>query len=326
MTKYSVIIPVYNTEKYLRECIGSILAYGGEEIEVIAVDDGSTDGSLAVLRSFGDPRLHVFHKENEGVFKTWKYGLRQAAGEYIVFVDSDDYIDASLFPFLNELLRERSYDVIQYGWTEIFEKKTKRCVGLSGMKEGVYEGEALEALIRGRVKLLGKGDISTLRWAKAFRAAFLKEILPFTMEEICMYEDDSITRPCLSLMKSFYYSEKDFYTHRSNVPTSLCNSLERLEGYAADCRNLIGFFAEERERFGFSEETLQAFAARYYSAVLGDAVWAKKKELANRILSDKSVVAALKQRGGVKCWLLSHRWFAAFRWMRKVKRFMTDRR
>lgn len=324
--KYSIIIPVYNTEKYLKGCIDSILAYQGGEVEVIAVDDGSTDSSLAVLNSYDDQRLRVFHKENEGVFKTWKYGLQQATGEYIVFVDSDDRLDAAVFPFLNEILQESLYDVIQFGWTEVFSKTTKRYVGLPGMKEGAYEGEELQQLIHDRVKLLGNGDISTVRWAKAFRAAFIKEIVPFTMEQICMYEDDSITRPCLAMMQSFRYSERNFYLHRSSVENSLCNSPERLESYAVDCKNLIEYFTRERERFGFSEETLQAFVARYYSAVLGDIVRAKKNGLANQILSDEHVRIALKKRGGIKCWLLRHHWFLAFRCIRRLRNLLTNRR
>lgn len=326
MAKYSVIIPVYNTEAYLRECIDSVLAYKGDELEVVAVDDGSKDRSPDILRSYSDPRLRVFFKENEGVFKTWKYGLERAEGEYIVFLDSDDAIDAALFPFLNEILEERRYDVVQFGWTEIYSKSRKKFVGLPGMPEGAYEGESLEKLIDERVKLLGEGDISTLRWAKAFRADFIKGIVPFTMEQISMYEDDSITRPCLSLMRSFRYSERSFYLHRSNVAGSICNSPERLESYADDCKNLMKFFGRERDRFGFSEETLQAYFARYYSALLGEVVWAKNRDLANRILSDGRVRAALKKRGGIKCWLLRHKWFAAFRAVKRVKDFLTDRR
>lgn len=314
--KFSVIVPVYNTEKYLRRCIDSILAYNGDDIEVIAVDDGSTDGSLALLHGYDDPRLKVFHKENEGVFQTWKKGVTLASGEYIVFVDSDDSIDGQMFPTLNDILSCRDYDMVQLCWIEKYVKHERRFEGVPGLKEGSYEGEALETVIRENVKMLADKNISTTRWAKAYRAEFLKGILPDTMAQICMLEDDSITRPCLSLMKSFYYSEKALYIHDCCVSGSICNSVEKYGSYFNDCKNLLSYFREKKDLFGFSQETLDRYAAYYYSSIMGEAVRKKAKKVAKEMLADENVVAALKKNGGLKCWLLRHRLFWVFRFMK----------
>lgn len=90
----SVIIPVYNVEAYLRQCIDSVLAQTFRDFELLLIDDGSTDGSGAICDSYAaiDPRVRVFHKENGGVSSARNRGIDNAKGEWITFVDSDDYI------------------------------------------------------------------------------------------------------------------------------------------------------------------------------------------------------------------------------------------
>ena len=91
--KISVIVPVYNMEAYLRECLDSVLAQSLTEIEVITINDGSSDGSLTILREYEkkDGRVKVIDKSNEGVGKARNDGLNTAAGEFVAFMDSDDY-------------------------------------------------------------------------------------------------------------------------------------------------------------------------------------------------------------------------------------------
>lgn len=99
MPKLSVIVPVYNTEKYLRECIDSILAQTFTDFELILVDDGSTDGSGAICDEYAakDPRIQVIHQQNGGVTRARKAGVRNASGVYFGFVDSDDWIHSEMF-------------------------------------------------------------------------------------------------------------------------------------------------------------------------------------------------------------------------------------
>src|SRR5690606_22590995 len=94
MPKVSVIIPVYNTENYLRECLDSILAQTFTDFEVLLINDGSTDSSGKICDEYAekDSRIKVFHKENGGVSSARNLGLDNAKGEWICFVDSDDEI------------------------------------------------------------------------------------------------------------------------------------------------------------------------------------------------------------------------------------------
>ena len=104
MPKLSVIVPVYNTEKYLRECIDSILAQTFTDFELILVDDGSTDGSGAICDEYAekDPRIQVIHQENGGVTRARKAAMRIAAGSWISFIDSDDWISPDMFAAMLE--------------------------------------------------------------------------------------------------------------------------------------------------------------------------------------------------------------------------------
>lgn len=106
MEKISIIIPVYNAERFLDRCLGSVLGQTYEDIEVIAVNDGSKDGSLAVLKAYAerDGRIHIVDQENAGVATARNVGLSNATGEYILFVDADDWIEADMAASLLSLL------------------------------------------------------------------------------------------------------------------------------------------------------------------------------------------------------------------------------
>ena len=97
MPKVSVIVPVYNVEDYLEQCVKSILSQTLEDIEVLLVNDASTDGSLKVARSFEtDKRVRVLEKPHGWLGDTRNYGVARATGEYLAFIDSDDWVDPEM--------------------------------------------------------------------------------------------------------------------------------------------------------------------------------------------------------------------------------------
>lgn len=110
----SVIVPVYNTEKYLNHCIDSILNQTYSDLELILVDDGSADGCPAICDMYAgqDPRVRVIHKENGGVCSARNAGLDAARGDYIAFVDSDDYIDPAMYEKMMAQALEYDCDVV----------------------------------------------------------------------------------------------------------------------------------------------------------------------------------------------------------------------
>lgn len=115
MVKLSVILTVYNVEKYLKRCIDSIIKQTYKDFELILVDDGSIDNSSKICDKFckQDKRIKVIHKENGGVSSARNAGLDIAEGDYISFIDSDDYIEVDMFKKLIQIMIENNADIAQ---------------------------------------------------------------------------------------------------------------------------------------------------------------------------------------------------------------------
>lgn len=117
----SIIVPVYNCEKYISTCIDSILGQNESSIEVIIVDDGSNDNTASILDAYQkrDDRIHVFHVENGGPSKARNIGLDKATGDWVLFVDADDWVDSNILSELN--LNENSPDIIFFGFKKCYD-------------------------------------------------------------------------------------------------------------------------------------------------------------------------------------------------------------
>ena len=121
--KISIVVPVYNVEKYLNKCIDSILNQTKNNFELILVNDGSTDSSGDICDEYKlkYPNIEVIHKNNGGLSSARDAGIYAASGEYIMFVDSDDWIEPNTIEILNGVIAENKYDVIIYGLFMDFE-------------------------------------------------------------------------------------------------------------------------------------------------------------------------------------------------------------
>lgn len=115
MTKVSVIVSVYNVEKYLRKCIESLVGQTLKDIEIILVNDGSTDGSQKIIDQFMSQydNIKCINKKNGGAAESRNMGMLQATGEYIGFMDSDDYIESEMFECMYNKAKENDYDVVE---------------------------------------------------------------------------------------------------------------------------------------------------------------------------------------------------------------------
>lgn len=113
MIEVSVIIPVYNKEKYIEKCIESVLSQTLKEIEILIINDGSTDNSLEKIKEYSyDKRVILIDKKNEGVSKTRNLGLRLAKGKYILYIDADDYIDKNMLEDMYKKIKVDSLDLL----------------------------------------------------------------------------------------------------------------------------------------------------------------------------------------------------------------------
>ncbi len=114
--KFSIIVPIYNVEEYVKKCILSIISQSYENFEIIAVNDGSTDNSLDVLNSIEDRRLKIYTKKNGGLSDARNYGVEKATGQYIWFLDGDDYIEKDSLKELNEIVEKNQSDIVCFGF------------------------------------------------------------------------------------------------------------------------------------------------------------------------------------------------------------------
>lgn len=112
MPDVSIIVPIYNAENYLDKCIESLLNQTKKEIEIILINDGSTDNSEKIIKSYKDKRIKYFKNENQGIGKTRNFGIQKATGKYLMFVDSDDYIDKNMAKLMFDKAFSNSLDMV----------------------------------------------------------------------------------------------------------------------------------------------------------------------------------------------------------------------
>ena len=142
--KLSVIIPVYNSENYIDRCISSIMNQSYPDLEIIIVDDGSTDKSLEICKKYAevDSRITCIHQDNYGVSAARNNGLDHATGEYVTFVDSDDYIDEDMYESMLKVANEYKADVVLCDCKKEFGNHS--LIYSHPVREGYYDREDLE--------------------------------------------------------------------------------------------------------------------------------------------------------------------------------------
>ncbi|WP_455581611.1 glycosyltransferase family 2 protein [Dysosmobacter sp.] len=226
--RISVIVPVYNTEKYLRRCIDSILNQTYEALEVILVDDGSTDGSGAVCDEYAekDARVRVIHQKNGGISAARNAGIDAASGQYIAFIDSDDYLFPTMYGKLFESLQKTKADIAVCQWQ--YEMADGR---------QVVEKEKIDASLYGKKSAADfaaylyrsgsyENGVVVSTWNKLYRC----EVFQNLRFQGRLYEDDEISGIIFSHPYSVVVLEEQLYIYCQN-PDSLTNkpfSQERL--------------------------------------------------------------------------------------------------
>lgn len=170
MNKLSVIIPIYNVEKYLRRCIESVLKQTYLNLEIILVDDGSTDGCEKICDEYKekDERVSVIHKKNGGLSEARNFGLKLVTGEIVTYLDSDDYIDANMYEKMIKAMRDKEADIVVCGTYIDYEDGSTKIK--SEKKEKILNTE--EALIE--LNSFSSFDMSVCN--KIFKKEIIKDI------------------------------------------------------------------------------------------------------------------------------------------------------
>lgn len=223
----SVIVPVYNAGESLPQCLSSIRGQSYQRLEILLVDDGSTDGSGKVCDAAAreDARIRVLHKENGGLVSAWKAGALRAAGAYLMFVDSDDWIDADYIKTLKAETTGAEDEIISAGFV------IERGNGKSGERvssralPGCYEGEKLKNL---KSELIGHESRSVIlsRCMKLVARKLFLSNLGYARENIRMGEDVTVMLPCLLSCRRLVLLGNVCGYHYRTVPTSMVHGYD----------------------------------------------------------------------------------------------------
>lgn len=168
--KVSVILPAYNAEKYIQKTIDSLLKQTLEEFEIICVNDGSKDNTLSIIKKMQgqDKRIKIIDKQNEGVWKARIDGIYEAQGDYIAFIDSDDYVENTFLEKLYENIKKNNSDISICGFKRI-DEKTMRVLS----KEMKYDENRIIEKDKNFEEVI---SINTALWNKMYKTSILKEI------------------------------------------------------------------------------------------------------------------------------------------------------
>lgn len=195
--KVSLIVPVYNTSKYLKRCVESLKGQTYGNLEILLVDDGSTDESGLLCDQYAgeDGRIRVLHKENGGLVSAWKQGAKESTGDYLCFVDSDDWIDETMIEEMAVALTGNKREIISCDY--ILERAGDKKEVYQTLPPGIYEGQDLKEQVI--PNLLGNENrpVSFSRCMKLTARELILDNQRYSPEKLKMGEDVSIMLPAL---------------------------------------------------------------------------------------------------------------------------------
>lgn len=204
----SIIIPVFNCEKCIEKCINSLINQTYKNIEIILINDGSTDKSLKIIKKFKDNRIVLIDQKNLGANAARKSGIDKAKGEYCVFVDADDWIDLNTIEELIKIINENDYEIIKYNCVLEPSKKLKNSYNFNGLPYVEIEKKHIyELLINSKI-------LHNLCFG-IYKTKVLSNIEAFN-SEISNCEDYWANLEIYSKVEKILLLNKSFYHYREN--------------------------------------------------------------------------------------------------------------
>lgn len=320
MAKISVVVPVYNVEKYLKECIDSIINQTLEDIEIICVNDGSTDSSLEILNDYAkkDSRIIVINKSNSGYGHTMNMGLNAASGEYIGIIESDDFADKNMFEDLYKLAKESDADIVKGDWYNYwsknkFARKNNRISSAKTLK--LTNAKQDKSLLR----------INPSVWSAIYKKEFLNKYnIRFLETPGASYQDLAFSFKVFALAEKVILTDKAYlYYRQDNMNSSVksktkvycvCDEYEEIDRFLEEYPDLKFEFKvqEEINRYnGYVSSVLRIddsvkpefvkvfsdhFKEEYNTGLLGNEFFKKinKKEFMTLINNPEKYIKVLK--------------------------------
>lgn len=271
----SIIIPIYNVEKYLEECVESVLYQTYQDLEIILVDDGSPDGCGAICEEYAqkDKRVKVIHKENGGLSDARNAGLDVCRGDYIVFVDSDDCIHPQMIERLYNLRMKYQTDMAICSFQDIEENEMPLYAEYDAQgKEYCFEKENIMNQLQSRNLL------TVVAWNKIYKARLFENI---RYPKGYIHEDEFIIHKLLHLCTRTVYTEEKLYYYRKRGDSIMGNiSPKKIQDIYLAYEDRISFLEEKKYGRIITDTKLQLMhqITKYYKLI-------KKRDDANELLA-----------------------------------------
>ena len=235
MPKVTIIIPVYNVENYIERCLDSVINQTMEDIQIIVVNDGSTDSSKEKIKKYQDKIIYL-EKENGGLSSSRNFGLKYATGEYIAFLDSDDYVQKETYGKIYELAKKENSDMVQCGFIWEYPKKKKK---------------AIVEVCKNKNELMVKGRVEA--WNKLIKRKIIEEH-NIQFPEGLIYEDMEFFFKLIPYLNKVSYIDEDFihYVQRNNSIANTQN--EKTKDIFIILENIINYYKEKNIYENFKTE------------------------------------------------------------------------
>ena len=271
MPKVSVIVPVYNVEKYIKKCLDSLINQTIQDIEIIVVNDGSKDNSERIIKEYekNNPEKIVYvKKENGGLSDARNFGMPYAKGEYVAFLDSDDYVELDMYEKMYELAKKENSDMVECDFYWEYPSKTKIDIGQ------IYSNKK-EMLQKARV----------VAWNKLINRSVLEET-KIQFPKGYRYEDVEFTYKLIPYLNKVSFVKEPFihYIQRENSISNVQN--ERTREIFEVLEHVIEYYKEK----GIYEEYEQELEYTYTRILLCSSllrmVKIKDKKTRNRLIKE----------------------------------------
>ncbi|WP_297277207.1 glycosyltransferase family 2 protein [uncultured Brachyspira sp.] len=238
MSLFSIIIPVYNTEKYISKCLDSLINQTFKDIEIIVVNDCSTDNSKQIIESYKekDSRIiYIENKVNSGPLVARKNGTLKSSSKYVTYIDSDDELELNTFEEVINILQDKEYDVIHFDMLAVTDdkKQKKEIERYSSTKLSVID----ENYLFNEILLV---NIASTICAKIFKREIMVEAFKYIKDKKCVFSEDMLQGViAFYFAKSYKAIDKKLYKYRCNVSVSNKSSDElSLDKYKTICSDL----------------------------------------------------------------------------------------
>ena len=270
MIKISIIVPIFNTEKYLERCIDSIINQTYKNFEVILVDDGSSDSSGDICDKYAkkDDRIKVFHQKNAGQQAARKKGVNEASGDYICFVDSDDFIDLKMLEKI--MMLNHNYDLLCFGIKQIDSNNNIVRVMTDKLPEGLYSSNEEKKFVLNNFIYYSNDDISgtgiyNSMASKIFKADIVKSIMRRRIKYIRIGEDFQFLLLFLIQAKSIFIIHDSYYYYYMNSNSVMHR---KYNNYLLDQNVLFNFFIKETKKCINKEIMFKKFTERFMDEII----------------------------------------------------------